>query len=101
MRHLTHHLSIQFGMTEPEIIDWTELGQPIYDGEPQPIFVEVDSFAEQRKIMATTGAIRVAEGEILFTIADNEETRQLEINHTFRFGGNIEYMQLIRRKKDY
>lgn len=87
MRHLTHTFEILIGEVEGEIIDYDRFGRPIY-GESTPIYLEVNAFAEQRKIMATTGAIRVVEGEILFTISDNEENRQLEMNNTLSFGGS-------------
>ncbi|WP_413381217.1 hypothetical protein [Alkalihalobacillus sp. 1P02AB] len=89
MRHLAHTLNIQIGMNQGEIIGYDSLGRPIYS-DPEPIYAEIGVLAEAEKQVAGNGSIRLVDGNIKLIAPDNEQSRLVEVNHTYTIG-NIEY----------
>ncbi|OLS37930.1 hypothetical protein BTR22_05315 [Alkalihalophilus pseudofirmus] len=87
MRHLTHNIQVKIG-EENEIVDYDRFGRPIY-GDIVPIYKNIGAYAEQRRMVTTSGLIRAVDGDIMLTVSDNEDAQLIEQNHEFDFGGNM------------
>ncbi|MFD2703935.1 hypothetical protein [Salibacterium lacus] len=94
IRHLPHTLSIQVD-TKTEVVGEDSLGRPIT--EETPIFTDVDCYAQQNSVMTTEGQIRLVNGDIIFTTADNEQAKDISVNDTFEFNGTVYQIYAVDR----